>query len=272
MGAEWAVRITVAIACTGLTIELLELLARPRFLSDAGPVPWNIIRLQHRWTATGLSSRILDGIFRESARGLLIPGASLTAALAVTALAPSGFPLVQAGTAAVALTLVILALRTVYGLDGAYHMWLVIFVTVALTAAVPGPIDARLAACLIGGQAALAYFIAGASKCVSAEWRKGTALPGILSTRSYGHRSAYRLIRDRRAASTILCWSVILFEMGFPVAVFIGGNVLIAFLVLVGSFHLSTALIMGLNGFLFAFLATFPCVWILSTSLKAGLG
>lgn len=34
-------------------------------------------------------------------------------------------------------------------------------------------------------------------------------------------------------------------------------------------FHLSVAVVMGLNGFFFAFVATYPCVWFASDALHA---
>jgi hypothetical protein len=261
-------RLSIAIAAAGLTVELLEFLVRPPFLSEHGPVPWSIVQLQHRWTASGSVNRALSRLYANSSRVFLVAAALLSATVGASALLAPAFRYVQVGCIGVALTLGLLALRSFYGLDGAYHMLLVIFVTVAVTAPLPGAVGARMAAYVIGANAALAYLISGVSKLLSPVWRRGVALPGILGTRSYGHALLYRVLHRRPLLAVVLCWTVIAFEIGFPVAILAGRGVLLAFLVAGVVFHLAVAAAMGLNGFLFAFLATFPCVAYLSSLVR----
>ena len=54
---------------------------------------------------------------------------------------------------------------------------------------------------------------------------------------------------------------VIVFECGFAAIWFVPRPVAISFLICGAAFHLSVALLMGLNVFLWAFLSTYPAIW-----------
>jgi hypothetical protein len=105
----------------------------------------------------------------------------------------------------------------------------------------------------VGPSASLAYLVSGANKLFSPVWRSGTALIGVLGTRTYGHSAAYSLINGRPFAARVLSWAVIFFECGFCLVFAVPLSVGIWILAIGVSFHISTALLMGINGFFFAF-------------------
>jgi len=272
LGPETGLRATLIIAGLGLLLILIELtVTSPPFLGPSGPVPWDVVRLQARCTAKDSpTSRLLDRLFSEP-RWWLIPACSFAAALvAASVIGGSGLYVARIAAIPVSIILGLLGVRSFYGLDGAYHMMLVIFGSVALTAFVPGPVGPQLAAGSIAVNACIAYLVSGVAKLASPVWRNGQAIRGILSTRSYGHPAAYRMVLSFNGLDLTLCWTVMIFEVAFVVAAFIGGLPLVVFLGIGVAFHLSIAAAMGLNGFLFAFTATFPCV-LWSSSLLDGI-
>ena len=169
---------------------------------------------------------------------------------------------VLAGAAGwLALHQILLFIQRPYGLDGSDQMGLVL--AVALVGVFGFGADSaggQIAIGFVAAQVTLAYFVSGAGKLRSPEWRSGRALAGILSTRAYGLLPVAALLARHRGASSTAGWLVIAWEMSFPIAVVIGGQWLLAFLLAGVAFHVTTYLVMRLNAFLWAFVATYPLV------------
>ena len=100
-------------------------------------------------------------------------------------------------------------------------------------------------------------------------WRNGDAVSGIMSAKIYGHRSLGGLLNRHRGLSLLMCWSTIIFEVSFFVVLFSGSTVLYALLAIGLMFHVANAVFMGLGGFLFAFVATYPAVVFLNAQSLA---
>ncbi len=165
--------------------------------------------------------------------------------------------------------------RTVFGSDGSDQMGMVIAAGVTLISAGLALNDNDLALCgvfAIAGQATLAYFIAGAAKAVSPIWRGGHAMPRVMNTRSYGHPLAAKIAGSSTALSGRLCWLIILTEMLFPLVFLLPWNIAILCLACFAVFHFCNAYFMGLNAFVWPFLATYPSVMLLNTMIRSGLG
>jgi hypothetical protein len=130
---------------------------------------------------------------------------------------------------------------------------------------------ARAGILLIGGQAVLAYFIAGASKIVSRPWRNGTAISGVMKTQTYGHAGAVNFIQSNPGAAKLICWTVIITECLFPVVLLLPLPMLLAALTGFAIFHLVNAYFMGLNAFVLPFIATYPSVILLNDVVRQGI-
>jgi len=113
----------------------------------------------------------------------------------------------------------------------------------------------------MGAQAILAYTTSGIAKLVSAQWRSGTAIRGILSTRTYGMRSLATIVQSWRPLAYALCWGTILFETAFVVAPILPRQALLVLLAVAATFHVVVAIAMGLNGFVWSFVATYPAIF-----------
>lgn len=118
--------------------------------------------------------------------------------------------------------------------------------------------------CLAGllwgaGQVTILYVTSGVAKLARGFWRDGSALAAAMTSYRSGHAVAAAVVRHRPAALT-LAWAVMLLESLFPLALLAPPAVCLAVLAALAAFHVATALVMGLNTYPFAFLATYPCI------------
>jgi hypothetical protein len=166
-------------------------------------------------------------------------------------------------------TLVIQSTHRLGGEDGSDQMNLILAISFSLALVFgswPGVREAGLY--FIGAQSVLAYTTAGVAKLLCLEWRNGTAVSGVLSTRSHGVRWAAMVVQQSPVLQHALCWSTIIYETGFVTALFLPLPLLVALLVLGILFHASIAVVMGLNGFFWAFVATYPSVVFLNEAVR----
>ena len=93
-------------------------------------------------------------------------------------------------------------------------------------------------------------------------------MTGILSTEGYGFAGFARLLDAHPALDQLLCWSVIGWEIAFPLVLVAPKPLLIAFLTVGALFHLACAVAMGLNRFVWAFCGCYPAVWTTAMILR----
>ena len=164
-----------------------------------------------------------------------------------------------------------LSRRTRFGGDGSDQMGMVIAAGVTIMSAglVFSDKDVALSGILaIGGQATLAYFVAGAAKFASPVWREGNALLGVMKTQSYGHAFTVDFAETRPRFCQFVCWTTIITEMLFPLVLFAPSGLAIAGLLCFAAFHFSNAYFMGLNAFVWSFLATYPSIMVLNSVIR----
>ena len=118
----------------------------------------------------------------------------------------------------------------------------------------------------IAAQLTLSYVISGVAKAIGPRWRDGTGLRGVVSTYSYGSPFASRVLEGAPFLSLALSWLIIAWESSFALAWFLPKEGVFLFLALGVLFHLGNAVFMGLNNFVFAFIATYPVTWLCMTS------
>jgi hypothetical protein len=161
--------------------------------------------------------------------------------------------------------------RTCFGGDGSDQMGFIVCVGTLLMVLGNQVDDFQLGfagVLLIGGQAVISYFIAGASKLVSPVWRRVGAILGVMKTETYGHNLAVRLVDGREMLQAIICWTVIITEIAFPLVLVVPRDFMIVGFVSFAVFHLSNAFFMGLNAFVWPFVATYPSVALLNTVIR----
>jgi len=153
------------------------------------------------------------------------------------------------------------SLITRYGSDGSDQMSMLIIITFILCLI---PVHNKLllnaGIWFIALQSCLSYAVAGISKLVSVEWRSSNAMRLIFSTKTFGSERAALFLKKYRFANVFLCWNVMLTEALFPVSLIVPLPFALIFLAWGFVFHLLNAIIMGLNSFFWAFMATYPAI------------
>lgn len=156
--------------------------------------------------------------------------------------------------------------RHSYGLDGADQMSLLLIVTLFLCFVfVSNPAIQEIGVFFIALQLSLSYTVSGIAKLVSKKWRNGTAVQGILSTYTYGMNFTRNNLTKNKFLCWVICWMTIIIETFFPLVLFLSPEITLIFLAFGFLFHLSIAIVMGLNDFVWGFSAAYPAFYYLST-------
>jgi uncharacterized protein (DUF697 family) len=258
-------RLSAVVVLTGVIIGDLEMLFRRRQLGPDGFYNWDFLRSSRSWTVRGRAASIADALFSYPNVLALIAVQLVAAVLAVLA-AMEALPVRDlVWLVAVLAVSMLLHLRNQYGLDGADQMQAVVLSGLVLFWVAPTRLAQDIALIFIAAQGMLSYFTAGLAKLISPVWRNGTAIRDIVSTRSYGSSAATRVMQQHRLLSPALCWATICFECLLPLLVLVSPTACLVFIGMAVVFHVSIAALMGLNVFVWSFVATHPSLYFLST-------
>ncbi len=265
-----AFRWTMIVCLTGLSISTLEFLAISGSFAPDGVYSWSILRLRYFGGMGTLLAQTLDPI--GDVRGVRLFLLARLALIAGLFAVPIGGPAFSLLLALLVVSNVLFTMRRTIGDDGSDQMTSIILCTTLLCV---GPhSDTFVLRCGLGflaGQAALSYAVAGIAKLISPIWRSGDAIYLIFNTCTYGNRGLASVLKNRRYLRRLLCWSVIVVETLFPLCLVLPQPFLWFFLIAAGLFHLGCAIIMGLNSFFFAFTATYPIVYYVSSHLSPSI-
>ena len=255
MSLQVAYHATALLVAAGLAVKALETLyllpeyGRGRILDyayagDDGP-------------RSPLARGVYDRVYSQA--GVRFLAILTMAAGATIALAPYGTGVYLAALVVLGAADYALHARQVFGLDGADQMSLLIVLTLVLCSVLASdPGVQRLGLWFIAIQLSLAYLVSGIAKLLSAEWRRGVALRGILSTYTYGTPFFRRLLLRHPTVSLLGCWAVMLTEVALPIGLFAGVPGALVVMAVGMTMHLGIAVVMGLNDFVWSFLAAYP--------------
>ena len=111
-------------------------------------------------------------------------------------------------------------------------------------------------------QTFLSYFSSGWVKVINPDWRNGRALQDVFLFSTYPVSENLRQLANRRTLLTFASWSVILFEVLFPIG-FAHQKLLIIALSIAALFHLANAVLFGLNRFFWIWISSYPAIlWL----------
>ncbi|MEP6717029.1 MAG: hypothetical protein ABJC09_15775 [Terriglobia bacterium] len=262
--AAEATALTARLCCVARAICLLEWALNRREMRPGGVLNWSIAGLVD-FSAHGLVKSRLEALTaRLSHRAflaLLVLDGLVTTALFI-------FPANPILLGAAASLLLIQMKRHYLCYDGADEA--VFFCLMALTVGKITGAD-RLTAWFIAAEACLAYLVAGIYKAASPFWKGGQALLLITRTRLFGREDVAKILRRHVRITAASEFAIVFWESVFPIALFVPPEVLIPILAVGLFFHLSCAWIMGLNTFLWAFGAMYPCVIFANQELRSAL-
>ena len=256
---------------TGLFIASLEYLKATSMFASNGILSWNIT--QNRWGKKfqhGWLGHCFKQLFSETGVKSLLYARIVKIVLLLY------FPMGSLIWFSIALALVfniaLYNLIAFYGSDGSDQMTSIILITITLCL-VPFGNELLLKAGLwfIALQSCLSYFAAGIAKLLSPQWRGGTAVTGIFNSRTYGTEWVANYLKDKPQLGVFLCWSVIIIEILFPLCLLLPLPLCLVMLTWGFVFHLLNAVIMGLNSFLWAFIATYPAILFVNSEITGFL-
>jgi hypothetical protein len=256
------------LAGVGLCIEMLEYVSHPDLFSADGLLSWEVLKLRTRLTTSGFIARLGDVIFDLRAiRILALVGVITSIGLVII---PKEGWIIRLDVGLLLSCLITLNLRSFYSLDGADQMYLVIVGAIFVGFfATPVSLGSEITLWFVALQATLCYSVSGVYKAMSPGWRTGEALEGIFSTRIYGNAIVFQVFRRWPWLKLPVAWFIIIFQCCFLLAL-LGGPSVARVLIAIGVlFHILNAVTMGLNGFLFAFVATYPAVMYCSSVWRA---
>jgi hypothetical protein len=263
--AEFVYFVILFTLSVGLIISSIEDIVNWPMFEKKGLLSWKISKHRSPIFIKGYLAKAVDCILNDrSFRCILYLKLALTIALLIL----SAFGIISSFVVlSIIITLLLVSLRSQYGLDGSYQMSLIVLFGILIASFFDMHSKvSTLCLWFIGGQVVLAYFIAGLTKIISPIWRKTHALNAILSTKTYGHEKLFKLVTKNKYIGFILCWPMIIFELSFA-SCFGSVNLCLTFFLIGFLFHLFNAVIMGLNTFMFAFLSTYPAVLYCFTRL-----
>lgn len=248
--------ITIGIGALAVVTSLEHLSTRDRF-EDDGLLSWKVSRL---YVQTGkVLSPVMELVLQSPYFRCILAG-RIVIAIALVGLAVFGHVSIPLLVLLFA-TNIALTYRLLGGLTGTFQVSMVVLPALIVAVWFPeGSVAQTAAIAFIAAQIVLSYFVAGISKLISREWRTGTALGSIFSTKMYGNRTVYRLLTKAPKLQIAGAWVVIGFESAFPIVLLGGENVMFLVLGIGVLFHVFNAVFMGLNNFLIGFPATYPAI------------
>jgi len=142
---------------------------------------------------------------------------------------------------------------------GSDTMTVLVLLCLCLSHVAPSRYWQEIALGYLAVQLTLSYFQSGWVKVVNPEWRSGRALQHVFALSAYPVSENVRLWAGRPQVLLAMSWSVIVFELLFPLALF-NQTLLMVALGIAALFHLANACLFGLNRFFWVWPAAFPVI------------
>lgn len=151
--------------------------------------------------------------------------------------------------------------RCQFGRDGSDQMDTIIIAGLTVSYLLKNESLEIMGIAFIAFQSILSYFTSGFSKLFAPVWTSGNAIIAILNANSYGSKKAAAAILRIPHGEKIICMMVIILECLIPVSLFLPLKISIYFFSFGLIFHLSNAVVMGLNKFFWSWMATYPAIF-----------
>lgn len=169
--------------------------------------------------------------------------------------------------------LLLIGIAALYRLRGPYNggsdrMSLLLLICLLLSHVAPSRQWQELAVGYLAVQLVLSYAISGWVKLCNPDWRSGQALQDIFAFSAYPVSENLRGLAKQPALLLGLSWTMLLFEILFPLAL-LSAPSLQAALAVAALFHLVNGCVFGLNRFLWIWVAAYPCLLWLQQRLFA---
>ena len=240
-----------------MAITAAEILEQFQVYAKSGVLSWDLGRRTPQVANNSFIRRIGDFFYHDERFRVLFAirlglGLGMATCGCIDYLSPSLI-------AAAILSSLIVLYRANQGQDGSFQLrLLILFVLFACSISPTDSLPYKLGLYFLSAQLILSYLIAGIAKLRGKTWRDGTGLTGIMGTVYHGIRWGHKILAKRPTLTKVLSWSVITFEVLFPLVLTGNAWIIAGFLTITTLFHLATSFLMGLNGFFLSFAAAYP--------------
>ena len=158
--------------------------------------------------------------------------------------------------------LLIVACVLLYRFQGPYNggsdcMSILVLLCLFLSHIAPTAFWQQIALGYLAFQLTFSYFQSGYIKIINADWRSGQALTDVFAITAYPVSEYARRWAQSPQLMLVLSWSVITFELLFPLSL-LNHYTLVVALVIAATFHLANACLFGLNRFFWIWPAVYP--------------
>lgn len=259
---DWAFSTLLRLCAVSFLIGTAELVAKRDLFGLRGCLSWRIVG--EFYSVRGLKP-LNPAFAAQGTLSILILRLAASAGILLSA----RHAVLMTSALILALSSLLFNLRMPVGRDGSDQMNVLIIGPACMAMLCNRHVAYTSVLLFVAAQASLAYTTSGVAKLISPVWRSGDALPQILSTLSYGNQRAAQFLHSHHVLSLILSWVVISFEAGFLLAFLIGPRATLVMLLFGAVFHLSCAVLMGLNCFLWSFVATYPAILFSSLYVRS---
>jgi pimeloyl-ACP methyl ester carboxylesterase len=234
----------------------LEYLTQRKQTDTGGTNDWKILRDAQRGRSP-LLRKLLDGVSDRRVTTAVHAG---RAAAATALLLPGDQKWRGAANLFLSATGMLTYPRHLYGTDGTDQVSLTVQGATGAARLVRSDEAKDALIWYVAVQSSLSYAVSGWVKLFGKSWRDGSALPGIMRTRTYGHQGMWSWTQEHPTAAKFLTHSVLALECGFPVLYAFGGRLTRPVIGSAILFHGANAHLMGLGRFLTAFPSMHPLV------------
>lgn len=259
------------LVAVGSVISSLEYLSAASLFSDNGLLAWRVLSVGGSTSRSHTLSLSRFGIHQNERAMRFVSFSKLVLSLLLLC-AAHNMQLASALLCGLFVLQLFTTYRSILGGDGSDQMAVIVFVGLASTyILLNNRAVAWVGFIFIAGQSCLSYFVAGMAKARSPVWLSGMALPRVLQTATYGNPPFGRWLERHPLLAKLGCWSVITFECIFPLALCAPQKLCVAILLAGALFHLANAYLMGLNVFLWTFLASYPAIIFTNSKLTGAM-
>ena len=257
----YAVEITLAIQVIVATAELLKL---RRQYSDVGLLAWQIQRMGPKLAIYAKKLR-LDFVCRYP-NVLVVLLLRLLCGIAIPVLILTHHSVLLLLLIITAIGL-IMQVRNSQSNDGSDQMAVVCFIALTLANVINTDLSKSFALFFIAAQSSLAYGTSGFLKMQKKGWYTGEYATEVLKTSSYGDKNVLEIALKRRPVAKVLGIMVVYGDCLLSISFAFPPNICI-FILFFGVFlHIGIGRIMGLNTFMWSYIATYPAILYVSHAI-----
>jgi hypothetical protein len=256
MTAEQALSLSARFAAVSILLSSLEYSINIRVLRDDGLMSWPVGRLRGPAFSVGWRGALFDVLLRyPNVLVLLALRVILSAAIVAGPARWTLAPLILLGLYAVTF---LVNVRSRYGHDGADQLAGFLMLGIGVSSLVPTSLSRAACLFFFAFQSCLAYGTAGWCKLPMRGWRDGTYLAAVLTARIYGMPPLGRFLSAHPVYAKLASRGLLAWECSFPLVLILPAPIAFGMVGLGVVFHLVNACVMGLNCFVWSFVATYP--------------